>query len=85
MWCTTFDAVALHVRFDEGDVETGLGSGYLGTARRKGRKQTNHTYGYRATFPLYRTTARWHFHLAVPKSANIVIPSWPNVRFTKPE
>ena len=29
------------VLFDEGDVETELRQGYLGTARRKGRQQTN--------------------------------------------
>jgi len=34
-------------------VETGLGQGYLGTVKRKGRKQTNRTYGYRATSRLY--------------------------------
>jgi hypothetical protein len=34
---------------DERDVETGLGRGYSGTARRKGRQQTNRTYGHRAT------------------------------------
>lgn len=36
-------------------METGLWPGYLGTAKRKGRKQTNQTYGYRATLLLYRT------------------------------
>ena len=34
-------------------METGLWHGYLGTVRRKGRQQTNQTYGYRATFLLY--------------------------------
>lgn len=34
-------------------METGLGQGYLGTVKRKGRKQTNRTYGYRATSRLY--------------------------------
>jgi hypothetical protein len=43
-----------HVRFDEGDVETELRRGYSGTARRKGRQQTNQTYRHRATFRLYR-------------------------------
>src|SRR5580692_8490325 len=37
------DAGELHVRFDERDVETELRPGYLGTARRKGRQQTNQT------------------------------------------
>jgi len=53
MWCTTFDAGNLQVRFDEGNVETELWHGYLGTAKRKGRKQTNRTYCYRAVFLLY--------------------------------
>jgi helicase len=35
-------------------VETELWSGYLGTARRKGRQQTNRTYRHRATSRLYR-------------------------------
>jgi hypothetical protein len=35
-------------------VETELGRGYLGTARRKGRQQTNQTYDHRATSRLYR-------------------------------
>jgi hypothetical protein len=39
----------LHVRFDERDVETELRRGCSGTARRKGRQQTNRTYCYRAT------------------------------------
>src|SRR5258706_15359229 len=34
---------------DERDVETGLGRGYSGTTRRKGRQQANQTYRYRAT------------------------------------
>ena len=38
-------------------METGLRLGYLGTARRKGRKQTNQTYCYRATSLLYRKYA----------------------------
>ena len=54
MWSTTFDALVAHVRFDEGDVETELRRGYSGTARRKGRQQTNRTYCHRATFLLYR-------------------------------
>lgn len=41
-------------RFDARGVETGLWQGYLGTTRRKGRKQTNQTYCYRATSRLYR-------------------------------
>ncbi len=40
---------------DERGVETGLWLGYLGTARRKGRQQTNQPYGYRARSRLYRT------------------------------
>ena len=36
-------------------METELGSGHLGTARRKGRQQTNQTYCHRATSRLYRT------------------------------
>jgi hypothetical protein len=36
-------------------VETELRRGYLGTARRKGRQQTNQTYGHRATSRLYRS------------------------------
>ena len=43
MWRTTFCAGDLHVRFDERDVETKLWPGYLGTVRRKGRKQTSRT------------------------------------------
>jgi hypothetical protein len=35
-------------------VETELRRGYSGTARRKGRQQTNRTYCHRATFLLYR-------------------------------
>ena len=42
------------VRFDERDVETELRRGYSGTARRKGRQQTNRTYCHRATSRLYR-------------------------------
>src|SRR5664280_1426917 len=34
-------------------VETELRQGYLGTARRKGRQQTNRTYRHRATLLLY--------------------------------
>src|SRR5262245_53297606 len=48
------DAGDLHVRFDERDVETELRRGYTGTARRKGRQQTNRTYCHRATSRLYR-------------------------------
>jgi hypothetical protein len=48
------DAGDLHVRFDERGVETELRRGYSGTARRKGRQQTNQTYGHRATSRLYR-------------------------------
>src|SRR5262245_56513353 len=48
------DAGDLHVRFDERDVETELRRGYAGTARRKGRQQTNRTYCHRATSRLYR-------------------------------
>jgi len=36
-----------------GNVETGLWLGYLGTVRRKGRKQRSQTYRYRATSRLY--------------------------------
>ena len=50
------DAGDLHVRFDERDVETELRRGYSGTARRKGRQQTNQTYRHRATFRVYRTS-----------------------------
>src|SRR5712691_9552372 len=42
-----------HVRFDERDVETELWSSHLGTARRKGRKQTCPAYRRRATSRLY--------------------------------
>ena len=42
------------VRFDEGGVEPELRRGYSGTARRKGRPQTNRTYCHRATSLLYR-------------------------------
>src|SRR5260370_24053099 len=42
-----------HVRFDERDVETELWSSHLGTARRKGRKQTCPAYRHRATSRLY--------------------------------
>ena len=38
----------------ERDVETELRRGYSGTARRKGRQQTNRTYCHRATSRLYR-------------------------------
>ena len=43
-------------------METELRRGYSGTAKRKGRQQTNQTYCHRATFLLYlakvsRTTA----------------------------
>ena len=38
---------------DERDVETELRRGYSGTARRKGRQQTNRAYCYRATSRLY--------------------------------
>ena len=48
------DAGDLHVRFDERDVETEPRRGYSGTARRKGRQQTNRTYCHRATSRLYR-------------------------------
>ena len=55
-WCPVRepDAGDLHVRFDERGVETELGRGYSGTARRKGRQQTNRTYCHRATSRLYR-------------------------------
>ena len=43
-----------HVRFDEGDVETELWCGYLGTARRKGWQQIDQTYRHRATSLLYK-------------------------------
>ena len=39
---------------DERDVETELRRGYSGTARRKGRRQTNQTYCHRATSLLYK-------------------------------
>ena len=42
---------------DERDVETELRRGYSGTARRKGRQQTNQTYRHRATFRLYQLPA----------------------------
>src|ERR1039458_6214056 len=48
------DAGNLHVRFDERDVEMELWRRYSGTARRKGRQQTNRTYCHRATSRLYR-------------------------------
>jgi len=38
---------------DERGVETGLWSSYLGTVRRKGRKQRSQTYHYRATSRRY--------------------------------
>jgi len=38
-------------------VETELWRGYSGTAKRKGRQQTNQTYGHRATSRLYRFRA----------------------------
>src|SRR6266851_1452431 len=46
-----------HVRFDERDVETELWSSHLGTARRKGRKQTCPAYRHRATSRLYPYSA----------------------------
>src|SRR5262245_26148681 len=52
------DAGELHVRFDERDVETELRRGYSGTARRKGRQQTNRTYCHHATSRLYRKRRR---------------------------
>ena len=52
------DAGDLHVRFDERDVETELRRGYSGTARRKGRQQTNRTYCHRATSRLYPEVTR---------------------------
>ena len=48
------DAGNLHVRFDEGDVETGLRPGYLVTFANERGGQTNQTYCYRATSLLYR-------------------------------
>src|SRR5262249_18531825 len=48
------DAGDPHVRFDERDVETELWSGYLGTARRKGRQQITRAYRHRATSRLYK-------------------------------
>ena len=39
---------------DERGVETESRRGYSGTARRKGRQQTNRTYCHRATSRLYR-------------------------------
>jgi len=39
---------------DKRDVETELRRGYSGTARRKGRQQTNRAYCHRATSRLYR-------------------------------
>jgi hypothetical protein len=42
---------------DPVDVETELWCGYLGTARRKGRQQTTHTYDHRATSRLYQRRA----------------------------
>src|SRR6516164_1188930 len=40
---------------DERDVETELWSGYLGTARRKGRQQITRAYRHRATSRLYKS------------------------------
>jgi len=54
------DAGELHVRFDEQGVETELRRGYSGTARRKGRQQTNRTYDHRATSRLYRRLVPSH-------------------------
>src|ERR1017187_3781923 len=45
---------------DPVDVETESRRGYLGTARRKGRLQTNQTYGHRATSRLYQQTRTIH-------------------------
>src|SRR5450755_4716827 len=45
---------------DPVDVETELGRGYLGTARRKGRQQTTRTYDHRATSRLYQL---WPLHV----------------------
>ena len=53
--CREPDAGDLHVRFDERDVETERRRGYSGTARRKGRQQTNRTY---ATAPHLDSTGR---------------------------
>ncbi len=53
------DAGNLHVRFDERDVETEPWRDYSGTAKRKGRKQTNRTYSNRATSRLYRQRTRF--------------------------
>ena len=39
-------------------METELRRGYSGTAKRKGRQQTNWTYCHRATFLLYRDEVR---------------------------
>ena len=46
-------------------METGLRPGYLGTAKRKGRQQTNQTYCYRATSLLYLGCVKtlWKFRL----------------------
>ena len=51
-------------------METGLRQGYLGTARRKGRQQTNQTYCYRATSLLYRPRAIGLFLLKVGNVLN---------------
>jgi class 3 adenylate cyclase len=47
-------------------VETELRQGYSGTARRKGRQQTNRTYRHRATSRLYRSVNSIRRPAAVP-------------------
>src|ERR1017187_1223019 len=54
---------------DPVDVETESRRGYLGTARRKGRLQTNQTYGHSATSRLYQTApVQGEGRLVVPET-----------------
>src|SRR5260370_3514253 len=68
-----------HVRFDERDVETELWSSHLGTARRKGRKQTCPAYRHRATSRLYpqQTNGTDAKRLILSYSAPCWLPPFP--------
>ena len=54
-------------------METELGRGYSGTARRKGRQQTNRTYCHRATSRLYRVVVVDGDQVLCPCKKNRVI------------
>ena len=59
-----------------GVVETGPWSSYLGTVRRKGRKQRSQTYHYRATSRLYLWNRRLRIDRSGPFFTGFLTHSW---------